>query len=277
LGAILQVTWYLIFVEKLYLRQMKCLAKNSKGERCQKKGKIKNLLFCEHHGFFKSDWFFLKNQVFKWPLAITSGVIVFILTTIVAWEIEEYWSSKRQVNNNYKQEISAIDQSINEGLFNILILPFGSSDYCEGEKILCERELKNFFNRTVGGDTLAPVNIFVESLDNNIETAFSNEDLINLGKKYKADLIIWGDYTRRCSWDTTKIVVNYLMFDEYIARYSGMTNPANSIAGGIENLSELAEGEIVGDLDDIVFWALGVREALSKRNFENGIKLLELL
>lgn len=252
---------------------MICLAKNSKGQRCKNKSSLKKFGFCKDHSILKSDWYFLGKQWLKLPISFVIIGSFFVLSTIVAWEIEEGWSIRRK--KIFKEHAENEILSKHPDGFQILILPFGSSDYCEGEKVLCERELKRFFMNVVDSDTLAPVNIIVHEPLNNIESVLSIDELVQLGHKNKADLLIWGDYRRRCSWDSTKIIVNYALFDDFASQYGGITNRVNVIEGAVENLSQLSRGELIGGLKDIVFWSLGVREALYNRNFSKGIKLLK--
>lgn len=254
---------------------MKCFANNSKGSRCQKKGDWKKFGFCDHHNILKSDWFFLERQVFKLPIGLIIVSIAFVFTTITAWEIEEYWSIKRKSNSVRDSASDNVKSTIFEEDFHVVILPFGSSDYCEGEKILCERELKKLFTRVVGRDSLSPVKITVRESQSDIESVLSVEELLDVGKRYNADLLIWGDYTRRCSWDSTKVLINYAIFDDFLAQYGGIQNRVNSIEGEIGSISELSNGNIVGGIKDVVYWSLGVREALVKRNYKRGIELLK--
>ena len=179
---------------------MKCIAKNTKKERCKNKGELKRLFFCKHHSILSSEWYFFKSKKYQTPIVLIGTLISFFLIAIVTWEIEEAWSKSLFRKCVYEKEGNEEPVKIlfsTEENFNILLIPFGSSQSCNDETVLCERELKNFFY-TQSKISDSKIEVKIDSSIEDRNKIFSKNELEQLGKRVKADLILWGDYSKRC-------------------------------------------------------------------------------
>lgn len=232
---------------------MKCLAKNTKGNRCKRNGNWKRFYFCKSHGIFKSDWFFLENQNYRIPISVFCSIVIFVLTAIVTWEIEEWWS-KSDIRKNIStttEIVEAIDTKFSgESNFNILLLPFGSSQTCNEETILCERELKKIL---ISDDIDSNIEVKIDYLIQNKELIFTKEELNQLALNTKADLIIWGDYSKKCNFDSTLIQVNHFIPKNKDTENLTLDKFEISDYHPVSNLSELANGKVIGDIKNIGF------------------------
>lgn len=152
--------------------------------------------------------------------------------------------------------------------YHILLLPFGSSENCEDVNVICEREVQSRFNLMQGQDTSLNIEVKLYYDVNNRIESLSFDRAKVVGESLDADLVIWGDYQSRCKWDSTKIRLKWVTVDEedaFLDRKKSVDYHT------VSEISKIEEGEITGDVEDIVYWGLGLE---AQRNYQTENALM---
>lgn len=244
---------------------MRCLGRTKSTRRCKLKNTKWFYPFCQYH------WWQPVLLVF-----ITIPTIVGIYAGLYRDLLEPLLSKKDvekvEVILENKVDISEIEvQFSKESNFNILLLPFGSSQFCNDETILCERELKKILLSKDKG-----LEVIINYSINNKELIFAKKELEQLATKTNADLIIWGDYSKKCDFDTTLVQVNYFIPENYNTELITVGKYEVSDYHPVSNISEITNGTVIGDIENSYNWILGFK-ALNQKNFIEAIDYLKLV
>jgi tetratricopeptide (TPR) repeat protein len=203
----------------------------------------------------------------KIRLSITGALV--LLSLPIA---KEYYSKSENI------EITSFPIAASESLqlfdseesFNILLLPFGTSQNCKNETIVCEREVYfRFKNRLL----LSNSNDIDVALYNDSDSLrlYTHDEAWEIGKQANADLVVWGDYNSRCNSDSTKIRLNWLNIEWYVPFENQIYD--NSYVS-VSDISLIEKGKITGNVEEIIYWALAAR-AIEGRNEENALFYFE--
>lgn len=161
-----------------------------------------------------------------------------------------------------------------EDTYNILLLPFGVLGRCDQDQLYCERAVANRIVK-INDEQGLDIDVQILSGYNGPGYTLNYDEGRELGKNHDADLVIWGDYETRCSWDTTMINIRYVSLDNLPNWLEPKFVGTNGETGfqSIYSLSALSEGIMTGDVETIVYWSLAHRR-YSKHNYSKAIDLL---
>jgi tetratricopeptide (TPR) repeat protein len=146
----------------------------------------------------------------------------------------------------------------NNGKYNILLSSF---------RPYSEVKVANFegaiFDRieSLGIEYTLPIEIIINKDINTEEKPLSYQKAEIIGQATKANLLIWGNYEVPPSSDSTLINVKYLTTDK-LGETIYTTQKGETGAKSIYTLSSLAQGQLTGNVEDIVLWALGIRACI---------------
>ena len=210
----------------------------------------------------------LKNQKWQRNIAVLSLFVALCSIGLTIYLKKSDSSSEKEPD--LPAEISPSSLFKNPSFYNILLLPFGSSQNCEDETIICEREVESRFNILKEQNHIPEIEVQVYQKINTTQRSLGFERARTLGDSLGADLIVWGDYQSKCEWDSTKIRVKWAATKTNIP----FLDPIKDVEYlGVEDISQIEEGEITGNIEEIIFWSLARNEA-SKKNYEQALAYL---
>ena len=210
----------------------------------------------------------------SWNIYITVFLAIpaFILGVYTLWnqvlKTENQLVSHQAESPQDSVKIALFSSSEN---YNILLLPFGSSQNCEEENIICEREVEGRFNSLRREKKIYDLEVQVFEDVNTRTRSLSYDKARVIGDSLGADLVVWGDYKKRCEWDSTKIRVKWVSLNE-VAPFIDTTSIDNYTS--VEDVSSIEEGELTGNIEEIVYWGLGNRE-MEKKKFVRALNYFE--
>ncbi|MEM1319170.1 MAG: tetratricopeptide repeat protein [Bacteroidota bacterium] len=192
-----------------------------------------------------------------------------VLTGLVALLVTLYINRSKIIPSSYQLHNQA-SLFQNPDSYNILLLPFGSSQKCELETIICEREVEERFNLLKEQNDSLNIEVQVYQGVNTTTRSLAFDRARSIGDSLGADLVVWGDYQSKCEWDSTKIRVKWASVETDIP----FLDPQEDIEyQGIQDLSQIEEGEVTGNVEEIVYWALA-RKDFSSANFGKSLAYL---
>ena len=152
--------------------------------------------------------------------------------------------------------------------FNILILPFMPLEDCSIQETQIEQTIQKRLVKLNRRENLRlQVRFFSGST-----CPDSFEDGRRVGKKFRADLVLWGDIYEQCHFENGACVQYALVKNNLIdERTSGETNIIP-----FKSTSEIMEGTFQGEIDFIIFWTLGLK-ASQQGDFHKAIGYFERL
>lgn len=192
------------------------------------------------------------------------GALVFLLSLVY------FLSDSRKQNLARESEVFSFDST-----YHILLLPFGAYASCSEDDYkyhIFVRDRLDSLNRA------NQLGIEVKILDKaNCELSFAQAD--SIGREKKANLVIWGCYGYCEAWSegTTQIYIKYSSLDQFDYVDRNWLNVGESgimKASMDESFQLLKEGKMGLNVDDVVYWALGIQE-LAKGNFSSSLENLQ--
>ena|GEM_PF-5957390 len=248
--------------EKLLSLEMKTTASLKKGDsvllllilmKCI--GRTKSLLRCRK----RQKFILCKNHI--WQPAL---FIVALASFIDSFTGKHLWSDYIKP---YLPFIHTADAYVMEpfdttkGSYNVLLLPFQPLQKCQYKKTDIENTIitrlrdlneKDTLNLQVKYDTLDCIHSYAEAN--------------SLGKKLKADLVIWGDLYDHCSNDTNEACLKFVNISTGKKGESQIEKMAS--------LSEVKEGKLQKDIDYIIYWVQGSK-AFANENYTRALILFK--
>ena len=224
---------------------MNCNAITKKGKRCTRKAKVGG--FCFQHSLRKKESNNISYKKIITLLFFIGSGLIFIGDLFDFFDLGKPWN---------KFIISPISSNLDRpsfssnSAFNVAILPFFPKKNCEIENtdyenslILRLEELGMF-----SGNFIEAILIDTE------ECILNDKDAISLGKRYKADIVIWGFYDEECD-KSNKIRIKYNLINENI--YTGEF-PLKSDSGYKQIIApiEIMNGELHQDLEYLLYWII---------------------
>ena len=173
----------------------------------------------------------------KWYIIAISTLIVMVSNSLNIFEfvLSYFDDSKIRMHSTVVFE--------NDSIFNILILPFHPDKNCNIEDTDYEYQLLSRFEMLKEEKKL-PVKILLEK--SNLYPK-NNEEAINIGKKARANIVIWGNFHEECGKEA-KIKLNYVVNDA-----TPMDKPKywKSSLTDIKDVYDLKKGVLQDNIDYI--------------------------
>jgi len=136
-----------------------------------------------------------------------------------------------------------------EGVYKILILPFAPLQNCTTENTYFEEAVRSrLLQLSEDGGLGLQVKLYKGT-----HCPATYEEGWEMGKKFNADLVVWGDYTDFCGVEL-EACVKYAL----VEHVHGVEDRGQS-ARELLQISEIKQGKLQGDIDYVVYWALGCR------------------
>lgn len=166
-----------------------------------------------------------------------------------------------------KQEIR--EASLNT--FDVVILPFGSYANDGGGRLAVEKALLDRM-KAVGDQNKLPLTVRYREVKTSLTDPLDAAKARRIGLRQLADLVIWGDYEKQVGWDSTLFNFRYVNLDSavYQAPFGEKGETGFQRAS---SLAALNAGTITGRIEDMVYWAFGMR-AYMTGEYEQAIHLL---
>ena len=168
---------------------------------------------------------------------------------------------------NKKHEVSFFKDLAS---YNILLLPFGASQYCTDQIFVPERELKNRLNILEEQDNNLDIEVQLFHGINNLRQAFSFERAKAIGDSLRSDLVVFGDYQSKCEWDSMKIRVKWASLQTDIP-FLGQIDQGYKT---IQDISQIEEGGITGNVEEVIYWFSGLGEYKAQK-FRNALNYFQ--
>lgn len=166
-----------------------------------------------------------------------------------------------------KPSIFTIDSA-----YHILLLPFGADGNCLLESNHYHLQVQRRINQL---NKFEGLNLEVERQDTIMCDLESVESIREHGKQMGADLVVYGNYQERCEWDTTLLNIRYILIDTTINTPSIFREGEREYSvHDKESLTELRNGKLTGTIEDVMYWALGMRE-FNRLDYQSCIQYLE--
>jgi len=150
--------------------------------------------------------------------------------------------------------------------FDVLILPFRKPHDPENKGWHIEEEIKNRLDEKIEQENLS---MQVEFDSNQRVVAGGFEIGRNIGKKFKADMVIWGDLYQ-LSHDSTKVRIRYALVNSP-SSVMGIPSKGMSENAAIMSLAEIQEGYVQAEVDYVIYWVLGWRSYLTTRDYQQAL------
>ncbi len=250
----------------------KCKAKTRKHKDCRNRA-IKGTNYCYVHSFGK----FKKIPLLKNPNIHLFGLLLTILLWIIGQMIGATKANQNKILNGQEEikniiKISDTKQSDTQIIpftrtdssFNILILPFEPLEDCKIKESKVEETLRR---RLLELKEEKKMNIQVK-IDTNQLCPTTFEEGRKIGKKFGADLVVWGDYFEKCFPDTDIACLKYYYLKDttYNIKSFGKTGYEK-----IESMVDLKKGYLQNDLDYLIYWTLGI-EAYNRKKYNQALQ-----
>lgn len=172
---------------------------------------------------------------------------------------------KRDCFNNVIIEINE-SQSIllDSTKFSILILPFQLLKDCTSPPSAIEATISTRLNDMAEIDSL---NLEAKFLNSGIGCSKTYNQVKEIGKKYNANLVVWGDLYGQCFSDSMNSCLKYVIIDSPIKNIdkNGKTKITQHI------MSDIGRGELQYDVDYIIYYSLALW-AGNKKDHKLAIK-----
>ncbi|MEM7512410.1 MAG: hypothetical protein AAF388_15855, partial [Bacteroidota bacterium] len=148
-----------------------------------------------------------------------------------------------------------------EDTYNVLILPFPDGESCGTE------------DETYKNDILAALEEF--QAENNLQLSLmyqyvscpqEEQAILTLGETCNANLVIWGSHS------SNDVAFNYIstnLYDEYL--FTGTEGSSFNVS---KSSIEGAEEGIYGELEELIFWALGMQK-FEQQKYQEAITLFQ--
>lgn len=149
------------------------------------------------------------------------------------------------------------------GTFNVLILPFDALEKSHAREVHYERALQK---RLMGLKEEEGLEIDVAYLDDE-KQPISFEDGIQIGRKYKADLVIWGDYYEQGQADSMQASLRYALVD---IELPNVKPRGKSDILPVPTLTLISQGYLQQDVDYAIYWVLAHIQ-FKTRNYERAL------
>jgi|GEM_PF-4193962 len=241
---------------------MRCKGITKSKKRCKRKA-TKNG-YCSFHSEQAEKNRKLIN--FKKITGLLIGVLaalIFIMDVFDFFDLGKPWNDyiKAPVVNYLSEPTFAGEK------YNIMLLPFFPDRECKIIDTDYERQIIERFNQLIAKDRLNASIEFFENMD------CPNNDLevLEIGKKKDADLVIWGAYDENCA-EENKIRIRYVAVNQTYISESRKVGDTDSQK--LQNLEDLRAGYLQKDIDYILYWSLATSE-FDKGNYRVALKYSE--
>lgn len=158
-----------------------------------------------------------------------------------------------------------------DSTYNILLLPFGSEGNCIPEE---NRDHIQVYRRIDSLNRADRLNIELRRQDI-IPCDWVNVDSVSdYGKKLGADLVIYGNYYDFCPWDTTLLNIQFVLLDTLYSPSAFRYGESKFKVSKIEIPTKLRSGKLTGTVEDVMYWALAMREG-ERKSFKQTVAYLD--
>jgi len=225
---------------------MRCLGRTKSLVRCNNKARF---LFCKKH-YWQSYTFLISLAGFIAALTafVYYGTGKHLWSEIIHLYPDTYDSNK---------QVEPFDTT--KGSFNVLLLPFEPLEKCKYKETHIETALVRRLDSLNVSDNL---NLQVKF--DTLHCIHTCEEAEALGKKLRANLVIWGDLYEHCSPDTTEACLKYINLSA--KSIPGVDNKGGTDVTKLASLAEMKQGKLQKNIDYILYWTAAAR-AYKKSNF----------
>jgi len=179
---------------------------------------------------------------------ITILLFIFISTTLK--------NSKEIENQSFLFDKNTPFEKIQDE-YKILILPFS---YKKNYDFELESRLKDRFDELIKDKKL---NLAVKFI-NNKQKVIAFEDAEKIGKKFNADIVIFGDF----DIDAKKVKLCYVVVNKIV---NEMNDKNKTEFVRLDGVSDISQGYLQEDVDGIIYWTLGM-QALKKKEYQKALE-----
>jgi len=155
-----------------------------------------------------------------------------------------------------------------ESTFNILLLPFDPLENLPAKEIKPERAILKRLSDMRHEQKLSVQVALIE--DEFLPVSF--EHGVELGRRYGANLVIWGDYYQSVGRNATELALRWALVDPPFL--ANLPSTGKTPVEAVESLSLLTRGHLQGDIDFVLFWSLSYLEMAAAR-YQNALAHLE--
>lgn len=182
-------------------------------------------------------------SLWPWLHIVSLGVILLLLIPRVP-----DWASKKRIAVPDPEPVTFK----NTETFNVLILPFEALEDSTLKKLHIESVLQK---RLIDMSSEQNLDLAATYLPNE-KSPLTFDAAIEIGRRHKANLVIWGNYYEQVHSDNTQMDIRYALVDSGApnVRHKGRT-PISEI----KSLSLLQKGFLQEDIDYIIYWTLALK------------------
>ena len=198
-------------------------------------------------------------------IAIPFLVVVLLLVLLFALFNKDQTHKTESTRSNRKEKHGITHFDTSKGSYNILFFPFQPLEKCQFKKTDIESTIITRLN-----DMSYTDNLNLQVIYDTIDCIRTYVEADSIGKKFNANLVIWGDLYEHCSSDNKEACLKFIN----ISSQNFIPGIKNKGESGIENmasLSEVREGKLQKDIDYIIYWVAASR-AFSKEDYTIALK-----
>jgi tetratricopeptide (TPR) repeat protein len=197
------------------------------------------------------------RSLWPWVHILSLGVILSLLVPRIAELTKSTDEPKTAVGVTQSAAFNSTET------FNILILPFEALEESKIKEIHIEKVLQT---RLIDMSDDEELNLAVTYLSYE-KSPLTFNDAIEVGRRHKANLVIWGNYYEQVHSDKTQLDLRYVLIDSLAPN---VQPKGRTPVSDVYSLSLLQEGFLQKDIDYIIYWTLALRE-FAQEQYEKAL------
>lgn len=209
-----------------------------------------------------------------WIAGIFCVLTLIILGATLVWMMsKDALLIENEIETMPQKDIVTVQKSLhslfsNENAYHILLLPFGPDGNCVLENNQYHWQVQRRLNDL---NTSQNLNLEIKRQDTILCDLIILDSVKSYGNQLGADLVIYGNYQERCEWDTTLLNIQYVSLDTAIFKPRLFEEGKSEyVVHDKASLNSLKSGKFTGTIEDVMYWALGIRE-YNSQNYQKAI------
>lgn len=189
---------------------------------------------------------------------------------------DKFQKNTPPVTTTQQADINSIWESKDPDTFRLLITPFraySKKNNYEYEKLLYDR-----FKKIIAEDSL---NIDIEFKHKEIDTLISSTQAKQVGKKYGADIVLWGDFLELNCNSKSKLCINYSLNENILTAKNFKLNQLEGSTGRMNlttnQILALSNGYMQERIDNIIFWIIAISHFKAEEYDKSLIALQKII